>query len=69
MLVSYKSHVEVCANDRDGANANQHKKTCGIPFEFFIALPAPHYERNIISRDQKGRILRSAPPADAAIVP
>lgn len=33
-----------------------------IPFEFVINLPKPRYERNIVERDEFGRIVHSKPP-------
>lgn len=33
-----------------------------IPFELVIKLPKPRHERNIVSRDEFGRILHSQPP-------
>lgn len=62
--IPIKNHVEFKTEYRHGVSATRHPKTCHIPFEVCIALPAPRYERNIVNRDQKGRILRSAPPAE-----
>ena len=33
-----------------------------IPFELVITLPKPRYERNIMERDEFGRIIGSKPP-------
>jgi hypothetical protein len=33
-----------------------------IPFSFVIKLPPPRYERMIVSRNQKGRIVHSVAP-------
>jgi site-specific DNA recombinase len=57
-------NVDVCTSDRHGWNTNQHTATSLIPFEFTIALPHPLKERVITSRNEKGRIIRSAPPEE-----
>lgn len=33
-----------------------------IPYELVIDLPKPRYERNIVARDEFGRIVHSEPP-------
>ena len=33
-----------------------------IPYELIIELPKPRYERNIVQRDELGRIVHSKPP-------
>ena len=38
-------------------------KKKSAPFELIINLPKPRYERNIITRDEYGRIIHSQPPA------
>ena len=40
---------------------NRANKETLIPFSFVIKLPAPRYERVIISRDGQGKILHSVP--------
>jgi hypothetical protein len=64
-------HFGACSGDdfevrslhRHGVNAARHADSAKIPFDLTIQLPSPRYERNIVSRDQKGRILRSVGPA------
>jgi len=53
------SNVELCSNHRHGVNAIDDDENQAVPFEFLIKLPAPHYSRTIISRDEKGRIVRA----------
>ena len=57
---------------RGSVNGNQHfdppllvnsLNTPKIPFELIIRLPKPRYERNIVARDEFGRIIHSRPPA------
>ncbi|MGY3695036.1 site-specific DNA recombinase [Bradyrhizobium sp. USDA 3240] len=62
--IPVKDHVEFKTSHRDGVSVTRHPKMCHVPFQFCIALPAPRYERNIVSRDQKGRILRSVAPTE-----
>ena len=52
----------------NGQSGNQHfvfpvlVNSSRIPYELIINLPKPRYERNIIERDQIGRIIHSKPP-------
>jgi site-specific DNA recombinase len=56
-------HVELCSNDRHGQDASRHADVARIPFSFCIPLPAPLSDRLIISRDKKGRIVKSMLPS------
>ena len=53
---------------RNAQSGNQHfvfpqlVNTIKIPYELIINLPKPRYERNIIERDEFGRIIHSKPP-------
>ena len=45
---------------RHGQNAIANQEIPVIPFKFKVRLPLPRYARTIVSRDEKGRIIRSA---------
>lgn len=60
--IPIKKHVELHTDDRHGLDAPRHDKLANIPFQFSISLPSPRYQRTIVARDVKGRIIRSAPP-------
>ena len=44
-----------------GTRLLQHIVSSVIPFVFIIKFPPPRYERIILNRNEKGRILRSIP--------
>jgi len=56
--------------DRNGQLGNGHflspelENSPRIPYELVIPLPKPRYERNIVQRDEFGRIIHSAPPPE-----
>lgn len=53
---------------RDSVSGIQHfvapvlVDTPRVPFELIITLPKPRYERNIVERDEFGRIVHAQPP-------
>jgi site-specific DNA recombinase len=62
--IPIKNHVEFQTNHRNGVHATRPAKLAKIPFELLIELPDPRKERIILKRDDKGRIIHSAPPTN-----
>lgn len=60
--IPIRNHIELCSSDRHRLNVDQHAHSLTIPFQLQIQLPPPRTTRNIVDRDEAGRIVRSVPP-------
>jgi site-specific DNA recombinase len=64
--IASENHVEFKTIHRHGPSFIRHQSSGdgvkSIPFSFDIKLPPPRYERTIVGRDKRGRILHSLPP-------
>ncbi len=60
--IPIRNHVELRSSDRHRLNVNQHAHSLKIPFQLQLQLPPPRITRNIVDRDEAGRIVKSVPP-------